>query len=133
MLVEGFRHDTQTLLLLAGGGGAEKTGAAQIAATCPPCSAETAVCLVTAANCWQLLHSNEILQMDFSQLLRAVPLSEWISAFLVDLAFYVGSADEARVVLGDAKIAPLERSVRGLSLTAAQPVTNVSSELKRCS
>lgn len=96
------------------GGGA---GAVDITATALPCSTETAVCLATAANCWHLLHSVEQLQLDFSKLLRSVPLGEWIARFLVDLAVYVGSAEEARLVLAkDAQVGQLERNVRLLSV-----------------
>lgn len=92
-----------------------------------PCSAETQTCLVTAAQCWQLLHSNEILKIDFGQLLMSVPLSGWINRFLIDLAFYLGRCEEAHTLLKDTECSEIEKKLRLLSLTGANPATfNVS-------
>lgn len=92
----------------------------------PPCTQETPICMVTAAQCWQLLHSNEILQSDFSKLLRSVPLSNWINRFLIDLAIYLGRNEEAHSLLKDTKCSNIEKNVRLMSLAAAQPTFNVS-------
>lgn len=92
-----------------------------------PCNKETPICLVTAAQCWQLLHSNEILQIDFGQLLMNLPLQSWLNRFLVDLAVYLGRNDEAHNILKDTKLPNLEKNLRNLSLTVSQPTFNVSS------
>lgn len=90
-----------------------------------PCTAETPICFVTAAQCWQLLHSNEILQTDFSKLLRSVPLSSWINRFLIDLAMYLGRSDEAHTLLKDTQFSGNEKHLRLLSLTQSQSTFNV--------
>lgn len=90
-----------------------------------PCPKETPICLVTAASCWQLLHSNEILQIDFSQLLMSVPLSNWINRFLLDLSFYVGRTEEAHNLVKETKISNIEKNLRLLSLSIMQPQFNV--------
>lgn len=91
------------------------------------CSGETPICLVTAAHCWQLLHSNEILQRDFTQLIVNIssPLTKWINRFLLDLAVYLGRNDEALSLMKDAHMGALEKNVRLLSLTLNQGTLNV--------
>lgn len=94
-----------------------------------PCTSETPICFVTAAQCWQLLHSNEILQTDFSKLLRSVPLSSWINRFLIDLAIYLGRSDEAHTLLKDTQFVGNEKNLRLLSLTMSQSTFNVCANI----
>lgn len=88
---------------------------------------ETAILFRTAVQCWQLLQSNEILQMDFKQLLLSLPCSQYCNKFLVDLAFYMGEPDEAKVLLNDSTLgtSALEKNLRHLSLTIHQPTSEV--------
>lgn len=94
-----------------------------------PCSNEVPICFVTAAQCWQLLHSNEILQIDFTQLLRSLPCSKWVNRFLIDLAFYAGRPEEARAILEDTQTKHTDKNMRLLSLTLQQPTFNVIKKL----
>lgn len=102
----------------------------QISVT-PECSSEVPICLVTAAHCWQLLHSNEILQLDFTQLIINIstPLTKWINRFLLDLAVYLGRNDEALSLMKQdtAHMSTLEKNVRLLSLTLSSGALNVQS------
>lgn len=93
-----------------------------------PCNKETPICFKTAAQCWQLMHSNDILQIDFGQLLMNLPMAvkSWLNRFLVDLAVYLGRGDEAHSILKDTKLSNLEKNLRNLSLTVSQPPLNVS-------
>lgn len=88
-----------------------------------PCTQETATSFVTAASCWQLLHSNEILQMDFTQIIMNLPISSWISRFLLDLYIYLGRNEEMTALLNDTNsrgISSLEKNIRLLSLMICQ-------------
>lgn len=88
-----------------------------------PCTQETATSFVTAASCWQLLHSNEILQMDFTQIIMNLPISSWISRFLLDLYIYLGRNEEITALLNDTNsrgISSLEKNIRFLSLMISQ-------------
>lgn len=89
---------------------------------------ETAILFRTAVQCWQLLQSNEILQMDFKQLLLSLPCSQYCNQFLVDLAFYMGQPDEAKALLNDSTLgtSALEKNLRHLSLTLHQPTFQVT-------
>lgn len=89
----------------------------------PPCDAEVAILFRTAVQCWQLLQSNEILQIDFKQLLLSLPCSPYVNQFLVDLAFYLGQPEEAQTLLNDSTLGTsnLEKNLRYLSLTLHQP------------
>lgn len=93
------------------------------------CSPETPNCLVAAAHCWQLLHSNDILQQDFTQMIVNIssPLTKWVNRFLLDLAIYLKRNDEALSLMKDshADKSELEKSVRLLSLTISQGMLNV--------
>lgn len=121
ILLEGFRSDNAT----------ETSMEPPQISVFSPCSAETQTCLVTAAHCWQLLHSNDILKIDFGQLLMSVPLSGWINRFLIDLAFYLGRNEEANTILKDTDCSEIEKKLRLLSLTTANSaVFNVSISLK---
>ncbi|XP_013112218.1 integrator complex subunit 10 [Stomoxys calcitrans] len=53
---------------------------------------------VHAAQCWQLLNTDQF-QRDFSKLLLTLPLSPWISRFLFDLAIYFGHQEEAKKLM----------------------------------
>ena len=122
ILVEGFKNDST---LDSKRRKSDSSSMPPYISVCAPCIKETPICLVTAAQCWQLLHSNEILQIDFSQLLLTVPLSTWINRFLIDLAVYVERTDEARTLLKDTNITNLEMNLRLMSLTVMQPNFNV--------
>lgn len=92
-----------------------------------PCNKEVAISFRTAVQCWQLLHSNEILQMDFKQLLLSLPCSTYVNQFLVDLAFYVGQPEEAQTILNDSTLcsSSLEKNLRNLSLTMHEPAFKI--------
>lgn len=123
ILVEGFREGPVTKRRLSDGmpGPVE---AVKIAVN-PPCNVETPNCLITAAHCWQLLHSNEILQMDFGQLLMNLPITEWVNRFLLDLAVYLGRNDDIHANLQTQKDT-LDKQVRLLSLSLSQGNINVT-------
>lgn len=91
-----------------------------------PCSKDVPICFVTAAQCWQLLHSNEILQIDFTQLLRGLPCSKWVNRFLIDLAFYAGRPEEAQAILNDTVLSNVDKNMRLLSLSLQQQNFTVS-------
>lgn len=95
--------------------------------TGPPCDPEVAISFRTAVQCWQLLHSIEILQLDFKQLLLSLPCSTYVNQFLVDLAFYVGQPEEAQTILNDSTLCnnPFEKNLRNLSLSLHQPTTQI--------
>ncbi|KAG4071338.1 hypothetical protein HA402_004042 [Bradysia odoriphaga] len=59
---------------------------------------------------WQLMHSNDVLQIDFSQLLMNLHMQVKLNRFLVDLAVYLGRGDEALNILK-------QKNLRNLSLT----------------
>lgn len=90
----------------------------------PPLDEEVAVSFRTAVQCWQLLHSNELIKMDFKQLLLALPCSNYINPFLIDLAFYVGRPDD-RAILHDSSLGTMEKNLRYLSLTLHQTTFQV--------
>lgn len=73
------------------------------------------------------MHSNEILQIDFGQLLMNLPMAvkAWLNRFLVDLAVYLGRADEALNILKDSTLPNLEKNLRNLSLSVSQSALNV--------
>lgn len=90
----------------------------------PPCSTETQTAFTTAANCWQYLTGSDHLQIDFSQLLVKLPLSNWVSRFLFDLAVYFGHYEEAKKLLNEMKISNIRQNIRILSLNVGQgPLT----------
>lgn len=96
-----------------------------------PCTEEVPICLITAANCWQLLHSNDILQMDFSQLIMTLPVSGWINRFLLDLTCYLGRSDETfnKVVKEPTSkvLSSLEKNIRLLSSCVGNGTVTVQS------
>jgi hypothetical protein len=95
-----------------------------------PENPETSSCLKTAAKCWQILHSNEILQIDFSNLIMQIPIAKWISRFLLDLSIYLGRNDEANTLMesDSLEMTMLEKNLRQLGLTMSQPSFNVTSD-----
>lgn len=93
-----------------------------------PLDEEVAISFRTAVQCWQLLHSNELIQMDFKQLLLSLPCLSYISPFLIDLAFYVGRPDD-RAILHDSSLGTLEKNLRYLSLTLHQTTFQVKNEI----
>lgn len=92
-----------------------------------PCNKETPICFETASKCWQLLHSNDVLQIDFGRLLMNLPMAvkSWLNRFLVDLAVYLGRNEEALNILKDSPMSNLEKNLRNLSLTVSQPTFTV--------
>ncbi|XP_031637409.1 integrator complex subunit 10 [Contarinia nasturtii] len=95
--------------------------------TNPRCDKEVAILFRTAVQCWQLLQSNEILQIDFKQLLLSLPCSPYVNQFLVDLAFYLGQPEESQTLMNDSTLGTsnLEKNLRYLSLTLHQPTFQV--------
>uniref|UniRef100_A0A1I8M5R8 Integrator complex subunit 10 n=1 Tax=Musca domestica TaxID=7370 RepID=A0A1I8M5R8_MUSDO len=63
-----------------------------------PTSKEISKAFVHAAQCWQLLNTEQF-QREFSKLLLTLPLSPWISRFLFDLAIYFGHQEEAKKLM----------------------------------
>ncbi|XP_055545710.1 integrator complex subunit 10 [Wyeomyia smithii] len=94
-----------------------------------PVNPDAPNCLVTSYNCWQLLHSNEILKADFTQLIICIPaLSLWIQKFLMDLSVYVGQHEETHSLLQSPNarnMSQLEKNVRLFGLALAQGNINV--------
>ncbi|XP_067014792.1 integrator complex subunit 10 [Anabrus simplex] len=48
-----------------------------------------------AVRCWDLLHSSEILDREFTKLSQHLRLETWLQGFLIDLALYKGLFDDA--------------------------------------
>ncbi|XP_073836788.1 integrator complex subunit 10 isoform X2 [Musca autumnalis] len=63
-----------------------------------PTSKDISKAFVHAAQCWQLLNTEQF-QREFSKLLLTLPLSPWISRFLFDLAIYFGHQEEAKKLM----------------------------------
>lgn len=86
-----------------------------------PCPQETPCCLITAAHCWQLMNSNELLQIETNQLLVRLPISAWVTRFISDLAVYLGRPDEFQAILKTSSVRDgLEKDVKLLSLAVLQ-------------
>lgn len=86
-----------------------------------PCPQETPNCLITAAHCWQLMNSNELLQIETNQLLVRLPISAWVTRFISDLAVYLGRPDEFQAILKTSSVRDgLEKDVKLLSLAVLQ-------------
>lgn len=85
-------------------------------------SKEISKAFVNAAQCWQLLNTEQF-QRDFSQLLIKLPLAPWISRFLFDLAVYFGHQEEAKKLMAEMQIKnSLQQNVQLLSLNLIQGV-----------
>lgn len=88
---------------------------------CDPCSQETPNCLITAAHCWQLMNSNELLQMESNQLLVRLPIGDWVTRFISDLSVYLGRVDDFQAILKTANVRDgIEKDVKFLSLAVLQ-------------
>lgn len=87
-----------------------------------PCRPETPNCLITAAHCWQLMNSNELLQIESNQLLVRLPIGDWVSRFISDLAVYLGRPDDFQAILNTTASVRdgLEKDVKLLSLAVLQ-------------
>ncbi|XP_041989266.1 integrator complex subunit 10 [Aricia agestis] len=48
-----------------------------------------------AANCWELLHSNEVISREFMKLTSQLQVKPWLDGFIEELALYQGRYDEA--------------------------------------
>ncbi|GAB0086990.1 Integrator complex subunit 10 [Sergentomyia squamirostris] len=125
ILVEGFREEPAVKRRLSEGVTPAGTDTVHQIAVIPPCSGETPNCLITAAHCWQLLHSNEILQRDFGQLLMNLPITDWVNRFLLDLAVYLGRNEDIHANL-QSQHDTLDKQVRLLSLYVSQGNINVT-------
>ncbi|XP_030386142.1 integrator complex subunit 10 [Scaptodrosophila lebanonensis] len=85
-----------------------------------PISQELSKAFLHAAQCWQLLNTEQF-QRDFSQLMLALPLAPWISRFLFDLAIYFGHWDEANKLMSEMTTqSTLVQSLQILSLNLMQ-------------
>lgn len=88
-----------------------------------PCRPETPNCLITAAHCWQLMNSNERLQMESNQFLVRLPIiGDWVTRFISDLAVYLGRPDDFQAILKTTASVRdgLEKDVKLLSLAVLQ-------------
>ena len=89
-------------------------------------SKEISKAFVNAAQCWQLLNTDQY-QREFSQLLLSLPVAPWISRFLFDLAMYFGHPEEAQKLMGEVHVkSSLVQSVQILSLNLLQGNLTVS-------
>lgn len=121
ILIESFRESN---LAVAPSGSSSKTGrefgmdSVKITVT-DTCNPETPNCLITAANCWQLLQSSELFQVEMNKLLLNLPIMEWVTRFIADLAVYLGQLDTASVIKTSPKDG-LQKDVKLLSLAIYQ-------------
>lgn len=51
-----------------------------------------------AANCWELLHSNEVISREFVKLANQLQVKPWAESFSDDLALYQGRYDETKTM-----------------------------------
>lgn len=86
----------------------------------PTCNQETPSCLITAAHCWQLLNSSELLQLETNQLLIRLPISDWLTRFISDLAVYLGRKEDFQAILKTATVHGMEKDVKLLSLAVLE-------------
>lgn len=82
-----------------------------------PCDADTPNCLITAAHCWQLMNSTELRAMEKNQLLVRLPIGDWVTRFISDLAVYLGRPDDIKAILTGTGV---EKDVKLLSLAVLQ-------------
>lgn len=88
-------------------------------------SKEISKAFVHAAQCWQLLNTDQF-QRDFSKLLLTLPLAPWISRFLFDLAIYFGHQEEAKKLMGEMQTKnSLVHNIQLLSLNLLQGTLTV--------
>lgn len=62
----------------------------------------------TAANCWELLHSNELISREFTKLANQLQVKPWADGFAEEFALYRGKYEEA---LPQATVSPLTASI----------------------
>uniref|UniRef100_A0A034VTD5 Integrator complex subunit 10 n=1 Tax=Bactrocera dorsalis TaxID=27457 RepID=A0A034VTD5_BACDO len=85
-----------------------------------PTSKDISKAFVHAAQCWQLLNTEQF-QRDFSKLLLTLPLAAWISRFLFDLAIYFGHQEEAKKLMSEMIVtSSLVQNLQILSLNLLQ-------------
>ncbi|XP_004525165.1 integrator complex subunit 10 [Ceratitis capitata] len=85
-----------------------------------PTSKDISKAFVHAAQCWQLLNTDQF-QRDFSKLLLTLPLAPWISRFLFDLAIYFGHKEEAKKLMSEMMVSSsLIHNLQLLSLNLLQ-------------
>ncbi|XP_053952637.1 integrator complex subunit 10 [Anastrepha obliqua] len=85
-----------------------------------PTSKDISKAFVHAAQCWQLLNTEQF-QRDFSKLLLTLPLAAWISRFLFDLAIYFGHQEEAKKLMSEMMVTSnLVQNLQLLSLNLLQ-------------
>ncbi|XP_017484051.1 PREDICTED: uncharacterized protein LOC108372795 [Rhagoletis zephyria] len=85
-----------------------------------PMSKDISKAFVHAAQCWQLLNTDQF-QRDFSKLLLTLPLAAWISRFLFDLAIYFGHKEEAKKLMSEMMVTSnLVQNLQLLSLNLLQ-------------
>ncbi|XP_011180633.1 integrator complex subunit 10 [Zeugodacus cucurbitae] len=85
-----------------------------------PTSKDISKAFVHAAQCWQLLNTEQF-QRDFSKLLLTLPLAAWISRFLFDLAIYFGHQEEAKKLMSEMMVtSSLVQNLQILSLNLLQ-------------
>lgn len=86
-----------------------------------PCHPETPNCLITAAHCWQLMNSNELLRLESSQLMVGLPIGDWLTRFISDLAVYLGRTEDFQSILKTPSVREgIEKDVKLLSLAIQQ-------------
>ena len=84
----------------------------------PPCPLTSSSSFLTAIKCWQFLHSNEQLKMDFSRIILTLPLNNWLNRFLMDLNVFTGEMYESAFSsIENSSIGQVEKNIRFLSLT----------------
>lgn len=60
---------------------------------------------LVAANCWELLHSNEILKREFLKLTNQLQVKPWLGTFMEEMALFKGRFEEALPPPTDVKLA----------------------------
>lgn len=85
----------------------------------PPCPLTSSSSFLTAIKCWQFLHSNELLKMDFSRIILTLPLNNWLNRFLMDFNVFTGEMCESTfsLIQENSSIGQVEKNIRFLSLT----------------
>ncbi|XP_044728934.1 integrator complex subunit 10 [Chrysoperla carnea] len=75
---------------------------------------------IMAANCWEMLHSSEIIQREFSKLTSNLKLEQSLNNFILDFAMYKGHYEDALLRLQEDRpvepIAVLTRNLRIASI-----------------
>ncbi|XP_075992271.1 integrator complex subunit 10 [Anticarsia gemmatalis] len=71
----------------------------------------------TAANCWELLHSNELISREFTKLANQLQVRPWSDGFTEEFALYRGNYEEA---LPQSSISTLTASIVKVSINYFQ-------------